>query len=213
VALVYPSSHPLVHHKLASLRDVATGHAEFRRLVRTLATLLAHEATADLPSREQEVRTPLGTTRGRVLEDKVAIVPILRAGLGMAEGVLDLIPEAEVWHIGLYRDERTLRPTEYYNKLPPRSRATLALVVDPMLATGGSAVRTCEIVCAAGIPRVKLVALIAAPEGIARLREAMPEVAIHVGAVDQKLTEIGFIYPGLGDAGDRLFGTSPMPAD
>jgi uracil phosphoribosyltransferase len=205
--LVFPSSHPLVHHKLAALRDVATGPAEFRRLVRTLATLLAHEATADLPAREVDVATPLGTARGRVLSETVAIVPILRAGLGMADGVLDLIPEAEVWHIGLFRDESTLKPTQYYNKLPPRCRASIALVVDPMLATGGSAVHTCEILRSSGISRIKMVALIAAPEGIRRLAEAMPDVPIHVGVIDERLTDIGFIYPGLGDAGDRQFGT------
>jgi uracil phosphoribosyltransferase len=207
VPLVYPSSHPLVHHKLASLRDTRTGPAEFRRLVRTLATHLAHEATADLPTVAADVATPLGTARCRVLADTVAIVPILRAGLGMADGVLDLIPDAEVWHVGLFRDEATLQPTEYYNKLTAPCRATIALVVDPMLATGGSAVRTCEILKAAGIPRLKLLALIAAPEGIDRLSRAMPDVTIHVGAVDERLTEIGFIYPGLGDAGDRQFGT------
>jgi uracil phosphoribosyltransferase len=210
VPLVFPSSHPLVLHKLAALRDEATGPAEFRGLVRTLATLLAQEATADLPTRLEDIRTPLGVARCGVLQDHVGVVPILRAGLGMADGVLDLIPDAEVWHIGLFRDERTLRPTEYYNKFPAQCRATMALVVDPMLATGGSAVRTCEIVRKAGIARMKLIALIAAPEGIDFLSSAMPDVPIHVGAVDERLTEIGFIYPGLGDAGDRQFGTKPM---
>jgi uracil phosphoribosyltransferase len=208
MSLVYPSTHPLVHHKLAALRDLQTGPAAFRTLVRSLATLLAAEATTDLPTHPVEVRTPLGSASGHVLADTVAIVPILRAGLGMAEGVLDLIPEAEVWHVGLFRDELTLRPTEYYNKLPRRCRASLALVVDPMLATGGSALRTCEIVRAAAISRLKVLALIAAPEGIARLAAAMPDVPIHVGAIDERLTEVGFIYPGLGDAGDRQFATS-----
>jgi uracil phosphoribosyltransferase len=131
----------------------------------------------------------------------------------MAEGLMDLFPDAEVWHIGLFRDEATLKPTEYYNKLPLRPRLTVAFVVDPMLATGGSAVRTCEILKAAGVPRLKLISLIAAPEGIARMAEAMPDVPIHVGAIDERLTEIGFIYPGLGDAGDRQFATSPGPVD
>jgi uracil phosphoribosyltransferase len=207
VALVYPSNHPLIHNKLAALRSIATPPAEFRCLVRTLATLLASEATADLPTRGVEVQTPLGKAPGRTLADTVGIVPILRAGLGMAEGVLDLIPEAEVWHIGLFRDEHTLRPTEYYNKLPIPPRISLALVVDPMLATGGSAVRACEILKNSGVSRLKLVTLIAAPEGIARMATAMPDVPIHVGAVDERLTEVGFIYPGLGDAGDRQFGT------
>ena len=201
------SSHPLVQHKLAALRDERTKPPEFRHLVRTLSALLAHEATADLPTREDQVITPMGPARVRVLTDVVGVVPVLRAGLGMAEGVLDLIPEAEVWHIGLYRDETTLRPTEYYNKFPAKPRITVALVVDPMLATGGSAVRTCEILQAAGVPRLKLVSLIAAPEGVARLHQAMPNVAIHVGALDERLNEVGFIVPGLGDAGDRQFAT------
>jgi uracil phosphoribosyltransferase len=146
-----------------------------------------------------------------VLTDKVGIVPVLRAGLGMAEGILELIPDAEVWHIGILRDEATLRPTEYYNKFPSLPRIKVALVVDPMLATGGSAVRTCEILKSAGVPRLKLVSLIAAPEGIARVHQAMPDVPIHVGAVDDRLNEVGFIYPGLGDAGDRQFATGPEP--
>ncbi|AMV39640.1 uracil phosphoribosyltransferase [Planctomyces sp. SH-PL62] len=204
---VYPSSHPIVHQKLAALRDARTRPAEFRVLVRSLSHLLAQEATADLPLREVEVTTPLATARAFVLADVVGIFPVLRAGLGMAEGMLDLLPEAEVWHIGLFRDEATLRPTEYYNKFPKRPRLTVGFVVDPMLATGGSAVRACEILRAAGVPRLKLISLIAAPEGIARMTEAMPEVPIHVGAVDERLTEIGFIYPGLGDAGDRQFAT------
>jgi uracil phosphoribosyltransferase len=176
-------------------------------VVRALAVLLAQEATADLDTLPGEVTTPLGRSATRTLADVVGIVPILRAGLGMADGVLDLIPEAEVWHIGLYRDESTLLPTEYYNKFPPRPRVTLALLVDPMLATGGSAVRACEILKSAGVSRLKLVSLIAAPEGIVRVNRAMPDVAIHVGAVDERLNEVGFIYPGLGDAGDRQFGT------
>ncbi|HEV3122001.1 MAG TPA: uracil phosphoribosyltransferase [Isosphaeraceae bacterium] len=207
--LVYPSRHPLLHNRLAALRSAQTGPAEFRSLVRTMAMLLAYEATADLPTRSVEVQTPLGTAPGHVLADTVGIVPILRAGLGMADGLLDLIPEAEVWHIGLFRDEQTLRPTEYYNKLPTPPRMSLALVVDPMLATGGSAVRACEILKSSGVKRVKVLALIAAPEGIARLTESIPDVPIHVGVIDERLTEIGFIYPGLGDAGDRQFGTAP----
>jgi uracil phosphoribosyltransferase len=197
-----------VLHKLAALRAAETKPADFRSLVRTLAALLAHEATADLPSKPVSVQTPLGRANCKVLSDTVAIVPILRAGLGMAEGVLELIPEAEVWHIGLFRDESTLKPMQYYNKLPSRCRASVALVVDPMLATGGSAVHTCEILRNSGITRLKMIALIAAPEGITRLSAAMPDVPIHVAAIDEKLTEIGFIYPGLGDAGDRLFGTA-----
>lgn len=206
--LVFRSQHPLVQNKLAALRSVGTGPAEFRSLVRSLATILACEATADLPTKPVEVPTPLGTAPSRVLADTVGIVPILRAGLGMADAILELIPHAEVWHIGLFRDEQTLRPHEYYNKLPSRPRITVALLVDPMLATGGSVVRTCEAVKATGVSRLKVLSLIAAPEGLARMDECMPDVPIHVGAVDERLTDVGFIYPGLGDAGDRLFGTA-----
>ncbi len=201
------STHPIVRHKVAAIRDIRTPPAEFRRAVRTLAILLAQEATVDLPVEATEVTTPLARARASVLKDIIGIVPILRAGLGMAEGIIDLVPEAEVWHIGLFRDEATLRPMEYYNKFPSRLRITLALLVDPMLATGGSAVRACEIIKAAGVPRLKLISLIAAPEGIDRMNRAMPEVPIHVGAVDECLNECGFIIPGLGDAGDRQFGT------
>jgi uracil phosphoribosyltransferase len=209
VGRVVVSSHPILHHKLTELRDERTDPPRFRQLVRTLAVLLAHEATADLATVEGEVTTPLGRAATRSLADVVGIVPILRAGLGMAEGILELIPEAEVWHIGLFRDEATLRPTEYYNKFPARPRVTLALLVDPMLATGGSAVHACEILKAAGVPRLKLLSLIAAPEGIHSVTQAMPDVPIYVGAIDERLNEVGFIYPGLGDAGDRQFGTVP----
>lgn len=208
MALVFASSHPLVLHKLAALRDARTEPPEFRRLVRALAVLMAQEATADLPTRELDVTTPLGPCRSRVLADAIMLVPILRAGLGMAEGVLELIPEAEVRHIGLYRDERTHTPTEYYNKLPSRSRATVALVLDPMLATGGSLLRTCAILKSVGIDRIKVLALIAAPEGIERATTEFPNIPIHVGVIDQHLTSNAFIYPGLGDAGDRQFATS-----
>lgn len=207
MAGVFVSPHPLVGHHVAALRDPAVRPPEFRRLVRLLAQLVACEATAGLPTREVAVDTPLGRARGTALADRIAIVPILRAGLGMAEGLLDLIPEAEVWHVGLTRDEATLAPHEYYNKLPATCAATVAIVVDPMLATGGSAVRTCEILRAAGIPRIIFVALIAAPEGVARLRSGMPDVPIHVAALDEGLNAVGFIVPGLGDAGDRQFAT------
>jgi uracil phosphoribosyltransferase len=213
VSMAVVSSHPIVQQKLADLRDERTPPAVFRDLVRTMAILLAQEATADLAMVSGEVRTPLGPAPTRRLADVVGIVPILRAGLGMAEGLVQLLPEAEVWHIGLYRDEATLRPTEYYNKFPRRPRVTLALLVDPMLATGGSAVRACEILKAAGVPRLKLLSLIASPEGIARMNQAMPDVPIHVAAVDERLNEVGFIVPGLGDAGDRQFATVPGPVE
>jgi uracil phosphoribosyltransferase len=211
VASVIVSSHPVVQHNLATLRDVRTSPADFRRAVKILSVLLAHEATVDLPVAASQVTTPLGLATTRLLIDVVGIVPILRAGLGMAEGLTELLPEAEVWHIGLFRDETTLRPQEYYNKFPARPRVTLALLVDPMLATGGSAVRACEIIKAAGVPRLKLVSLIAAPEGIAHVNQAMPDVPIHVATIDERLNEVGFIYPGLGDAGDRQFGTATEP--
>jgi uracil phosphoribosyltransferase len=207
VSLVYASQHPLVRHKLASLRDQATRPAEFRGLVRTLAGLLAYEACVDMTMKSVDVTTPLGICKSHVLADRVGIVPILRAGLGMADGVLDLIPDAQVWHVGLFRDEHTLTPTEYYNKLPQNADFDVALIVDPMLATGGSAIRTCEVLRRAGVKRLKFLALIAAPEGIARVAAAMPDMPIHVGVIDDHLNDVGFIYPGLGDAGDRQFAT------
>ena len=177
-------------------------------MIREVTRLLASEALADIPTRPVRVPTPLGTAQGREIAERVAIVPILRAGLGMADGLLEVIPDAQVWHIGLFRDEATLEPREYYNKLPRRLAADVAIVVDPMLATGGSAVRTCEIVRAAGIPRIVFMAILAAPEGIARLGSAVPEVTIHVAVRDDGLDASGFIVPGLGDAGDRQFGTA-----
>ena len=207
MALVFPCTHPLILEKLARLRSTETRPPEFRRLVRTLAGLVAFEAAADLPTKDVTVTTPLGTAPGRAIADPVLIVPILRAGLGMADGVLDLIPDAEVWHIGLKRDEKTLLPDEYYRKLPDHAREATVFIVDPMLATGGSAVHACELIKKFNPPRIKFLALIAAPEGIARLTAAMPDVSVHVGVIDERLNERGFIYPGLGDAGDRLFAT------
>jgi uracil phosphoribosyltransferase len=206
---VQVSMHPLVAHHVCTLRDPATRPAEFRRVVRQLTRLVAVEATAGLAGQPVRVPTPLGEAAGRRLADRIAIVPILRAGLGMVDGLLELIPDAQVWHVGLARDEATLEPREYYNKLPAKLDATLAIVVDPMLATGGSAVRTCRILEQAGIPRIVLVALIAAPQGVAAVRRAVPDIAIHVAALDERLDESGYIVPGLGDAGDRQFGTPP----
>ena len=203
------STHPLVAHHVCTLRNPATQPSEFRRVVRQLTTLVAVEATAGLATRPGRVPTPLGEAAGRTLADRIAIVPILRAGLGMADGLLELIPDAEVWHVGLYRDEATLQPKEYYNKLPKKLDAGVALVVDPMLATGGSAVRTCEILRAAGIPRLMFLGLIASPQGVEALAAAVPGVAIHVAALDEGLNQAGYIVPGLGDAGDRQFGTVP----
>ena len=205
--MVYESKHPLVKHKLTLLRDVATKPKKFRELIRELALLLCYEATADLGLRELTVATPMGTAVGQELVDTIGLVPILRAGLGMVEGVWEMMPGAEVWHIGLYRDERTLKPVSYYNKLPTVPTVQVCLVLDPMLATGGSAVATVDVLKKWGAQRIKFVGILAAPEGIHALQTAHPDVAIHVAHIDSHLNEIGYIVPGLGDAGDRLFGT------
>jgi uracil phosphoribosyltransferase len=207
MALVFPSTHPLVKHKLTLLRDMRTEPKKFREVIRELAMLIAYEATLDLALVEKDVTSPMGFTRGAQLAEKIGLVPILRAGLGMVDGFWELMPSAEVWHIGLYRDEKTLRPVEYYNKLPVSPTAEVCLILDPMLATGGSAVATCEILKKWGARRIKFVGLIAAPEGIERLSTAHPDVPIHVAAIDDHLNDIGYIVPGLGDAGDRQFGT------
>ncbi len=204
---VFPSQHPLVAHKLTLLRDKNTDPKTFRELIREIATLLTYEATADLPTRPKQVETPLATTQGTEVDDKIGLVPILRAGLGMVEGVWTLMPGAQVWHIGLYRDERTLRPVEYYNKLPVEPTVSLCLVLDPMLATGGSAVATVDILKRWGVRRIKFMGIIGAPEGIALMQEHHPDVPIHLAAIDERLNENGYILPGLGDAGDRQFGT------
>jgi len=204
---VYVSEHPLVKHKLSLLRDVATDSTKFRQLVRELAILLAYEATADLTLAAKEIQTPLATMQGFELQERIGLVPILRAGLGMVNGVWEMMPGAEVWHIGLYRDERTLRPVEYYNKLPVAPTVQVCLILDPMLATGGSASATANLLKQWGARRIKFVGLIAAPEGIKVMREAHPDIAIYVAAIDDHLNDVGFIVPGLGDAGDRQFGT------
>jgi uracil phosphoribosyltransferase len=204
---VFPSPHPLVAHKLTRLRDQATDPKKFRELVREIAALLAYEATQDLLLRPRPVQTPLASAPGWDLQEKVGLVPILRAGLGMVEGVWGLIPNAEVWHIGLYRDERTLKPVEYYNKLPVEPTVSVCLVLDPMLATGGSAAATVDVLKRWGVLKIKFVGVLAAPEGIALLQSRHPEVPIHLAGVDERLNERGYILPGLGDAGDRQFGT------
>lgn len=204
---VYPSRHPLVAHKLAKLRHRDTDPKGFRELLREISALLAYEATLDLQTTPIDVPTPLGQAAGARLVEKIGLVPILRAGLGMVEGVWELMPSAEVWHIGLYRDERTLKPVEYYNKLPVEPTVSTVLILDPMLATGGSAVATVDILERWGVGRVKFVGLIGAPEGITRLHQHHPEVPIHLAAVDHRLNDAGYILPGLGDAGDRQFGT------
>ncbi len=204
---VFESQHPLVAHKLTKLRDINTSPKKFRELVREIAALLTYEATTDLNTSPLTVTTPMGEASGSELQDKIGLVPILRAGLGMVEGVWGLMPNAEVWHIGLYRDERTLKPVEYYNKLPVAPTVKVCLVLDPMLATGGSAVATIDILKRWGVHRIKFVGLIAAPEGIVQMQAHHPEVPIHLAKIDERLNEIGYIVPGLGDAGDRQFGT------
>lgn len=203
---VFVSQHPLIKHKLTALRDVNTKHRDFRALVRELAMLLCYEATLDLALSARTVQTPLTEFQGHKTE-KLGVIPILRAGLGMLDGVLELLPEVQVWHLGLYRDEATLRPVQYYNKLPASATVDACIVLDPMLATGGSATAAVDVLKEWGVKRIKYMGLIAAPEGIAHLNSAHPDVAIYVGAVDSHLNEHGFIVPGLGDAGDRQFGT------
>lgn len=204
---VHVSKHPLVQHKLTVLRDVDTDHRSFRELMRELALLLCYEATLDVRLSDVDVTTPMGDAKGYKAEETIGLVPILRAGLGMLEGVMQLLPSVQVWHIGLYRDEETLRPVEYYNRLPDSPTVQVCLILDPMLATGGSAVATVDILKRWGVPRIKYLGLIAAPEGVERLATAHPDVPIHVAAIDEKLNDVGFIVPGLGDAGDRQFGT------
>jgi uracil phosphoribosyltransferase len=204
---IYPSKHPLVAHKLTKLRDKNTDPKKFRELIREIAALMTYEATADLYLEPKTVETPLESAAGAVLKEKIGLVPILRAGLGMVEGVWGLMPSAEVWHIGLYRDERTLKPVEYYNKLPIEPTVSVCLILDPMLATGGSAVATVDILKRWGVKKIKFVGIIGAPEGINLMEARHPEVPIHLAAVDVRLNEHGYILPGLGDAGDRQFGT------
>lgn len=205
--MVFESKHPLVKHKLTLLRNKETKPKKFRELVREITLLLTYEATADLGVMEINVETPMGTAVGYELADTIGLVPVLRAGLGMVNGIWEMMPGAEVWHIGLYRDERTLKPVSYYNKLPTAPTVQVCLVLDPMLATGGSAAATIDILKNWGATRIKFVGLLAAPEGIATLRESHPDVPIYVAKIDERLNDVGFIVPGLGDAGDRQFGT------
>ena len=205
---VFISPHPLVAHKLSRLRDKNTDPKKFRELVREIAGLIAYEATLDLAVTPRPVTTPIAETVGSELKEKIGLVPILRAGLGMVEGIWEFMPSSEVWHIGLYRDERTLKPVEYYNKLPVEPTVSVCLILDPMLATGGSAVATTDILKRWGVNRIKFVGLIGAPEGIQNMQTRHPDVPIFLAAVDDHLNERGYIVPGLGDAGDRQFGTA-----
>ena len=204
---VHISQHPLVAHKLSKLRQKDTQPKQFRELIGEIAALLAYEATMDLKVGPVAVETPLATANGYNLQDTIGLVPILRSGLGMVEGIWELIPTAEVWHIGLYRDEKTLKPVQYYNKLPLLPSVSICLILDPMLATGGSASATIEILKNWGAKRIKFVGIIAAPEGIREVHNNHPDVPLYLAAIDDHLNEHGYIIPGLGDAGDRQFGT------
>jgi uracil phosphoribosyltransferase len=204
---VHVSRHPLVRHKQTQLRDTQTDSASFRSLVRELAQLLFFEAAHDLRMEPHAVPTPLAEYGGERVAETVGLLPILRAGLGMAEAVLDLLPTAQVWHLGLYRDHQTLKPVTYYNKLPPEPTIERALVLDPMLATGGSAVAAVDVLKRWGLRRIQYLGLIAAPEGVRLLQGHHPDVPIYLAAIDSHLNEKGYIVPGLGDAGDRQFGT------
>ena len=200
--------HPLLQHKVSLLRNKNTGTKEFKELVSEIAMLLCYEATRDLPTEEVEIETPICTTKVQMLSGrKLALVPILRAGLGMVDGMLSLIPAAKVGHIGMYRNEETLEPVEYYCKLPEDIAERDVFVLDPMLATGGSAADAITQIKKRGAKNIKFLGIIAAPEGVERLHEAHPDVEIHIAALDEKLNENGYIIPGLGDAGDRIFGT------
>jgi len=208
VSLVYVFDHPLIVHKLTILRDRRTGHKEFRELVEELAMLMAFEVTRSLPTREVEVETPLAVTRGRsITGQEIAVVPILRAGLAMEVGITRLIPTARVGHVGIYRDPETLEPVTYYAKLPADIAEREVMIVDPMLATGGSIVACIDALKQRACRMLKVMTIVSAPEGIAKVHGAHPDVGIYTAAVDSHLNDHGYIVPGLGDAGDRLFGT------
>ncbi len=199
--------HPLIESKITMLRDKETGYKQFRELVEEIATLICYEATRDLSLTEVEVETPICKTRGKIIERKVGVVPILRAGIGMVNGILNLLPTAKVGHIGLYRDPETLNPVEYYCKLPKECEEMEILIVDPMLATGGTAEAAIQFIKDRGVRSIKLLCLISTPEGVARVLNNHPDVDIYTASHDKYLNEHGYIVPGLGDAGDRLFGT------
>lgn len=204
----YIMSHPLIKHKITMLRDVNTTDKDFRLLIHEIALLMGYEATKDLPLVDHKVMTPLEECNGKIVEKQVALVPILRAGLGMVDAILDLIPAAKVGHIGLYRDHDTLQPVEYYCKMPTDIEQRQVIVLDPMLATGGSAIAAIELIKKRyNVNKIKFMCIIAAPEGVKAMQEAHPDIDIYIGNLDERLNENGYILPGLGDAGDRIFGT------
>jgi len=205
---VHVSTHPLVLTRLAELRHKDTPPRTFRRLVREMSRLLFYEASARLKLDTIKVNTPLAETEGHRLKDRIGLVPVLRAGLGMVDGIHEMVPDAEVWHLGLYRDHETLEPVTYYNKLPAEPRIELAIVLDPMLATGGSAIASLDILKRWGVQQLWFIGLIAAPEGVKRLQEVHPNVPIFLAALDSHLNYKSYIVPGLGDAGDRQFATT-----
>ena len=208
MSIVHVMDHPLIQHKLSLMRDQETGPKEFRELLNEISMLMAYEVTRDLPLKTVEIETPICRAQTKVIAGKkLAIVPILRAGLGMVDGIMSLVPAAKVGHIGLYRDPNTLEPVEYYCKLPADAQEREILLVDPMLATGGSAIAAIDGLKRRGVKHIKLMNLIGAPEGVAAVQKAHPDVEIFVGAIDEKLNDHGYIVPGLGDAGDRIFGT------
>lgn len=200
--------HPLITHKISLLRDEKTGSKQFRELIEEIAMLMGYEALRDLPTEYVEIKTPITTTKAKMISGKkLAIVPILRAGLGMVGGILSLVPSAKVGHVGLYRDEVTLEPHEYYCKLPEDIANRLVIILDPMLATGGSGSAALNFIKQKGCKNIKFMSIIAAPEGIARISKDHPDVQFYCGCVDERLNDNGYIVPGLGDAGDRIFGT------
>ena len=208
MSIVHVMDHPLIQHKLSLMRDQETGPKEFRELLNEISMLMAYEVTRDLPLKTVEIETPICRAQTKVIAGKkLAIVPILRAGLGMVDGIMSLVPAAKVGHIGLYRDPNTLEPVEYYCKLPADAQEREILLVDPMLETGGSAAAAIGFLKKHGCKNIKLVNMIAAPEGVARVQAEHPDVDIYVAGMDEKLNDHGYIIPGLGDAGDRLFGT------
>ncbi|MFN7470345.1 MAG: uracil phosphoribosyltransferase [Roseiflexaceae bacterium] len=204
---VHVSVHPLVQTKVAILRDEKTKPKIFRELVGEITQFLMYEATADLPTSPVTVQTPMAAYHGQTVAARIGLIPILRAGLGMVDPILDMIPTAQIWHLGLYRDHETLQPVSYYNKLPADPSVDVCLVLDPMLATGGSASAAVSVLKRWGVRHIKFVGLIAAPEGVALMQREHPDVPLHLAAVDERLNDIGYIIPGLGDAGDRQFGT------